>query len=48
MGTRLLAEKPSSLAARLSAYWMTAPHLEDTNPPADEDGDNSNVVPITR
>ncbi len=38
MGTRLLAEKPSSLAARLRAYWMTAPQLEDANRPADEDG----------
>lgn len=48
MGTRLLAEKPSSLAARLRAYWMTAPQLEGADPPTDDDGDVSNVVPLTR
>jgi hypothetical protein len=48
MGTRLLAEKPSSLAARLRAYWITAPQLEDANPPADEDGDNSSAAPVAR
>jgi CHAD domain-containing protein len=44
MGERLFAEKPSSLAARLKAYWETAPRLA-----AEEDDtrdESSNVIAL--
>lgn len=44
LGARLLAEKPSSLAARFTAYWTTAPQLAKQ----DEDGKNSNVIALKR
>lgn len=47
MGTRLLAEKPSSLAARLRAYWTTAPKLEDANDSADDE-DGAPVIAAPR
>ena len=45
MGARLLAEKPSSLAARLKAYWATAPRLKDNG---EEEAENSNVIALPR
>jgi len=47
MGSRLLAEKPSSLAARLQAYWHTAPRLKERND-AEEKNEPTNVIPLTR
>lgn len=47
MGARLFAEKPSSLAARLTAYWETAPYLEEPEPNEDKD-DASNVITLKR
>ncbi|NKB16601.1 MAG: hypothetical protein HC774_06675, partial [Sphingomonadales bacterium] len=45
LGTRLLAEKPSSFAARLTAYWETAPQLEKD---ADDEAAGDNVIPLSR
>lgn len=47
MGSRLLAEKPSSLAARLRTYWHTAPRLQERND-AEEKNEPTNVIPLTR
>jgi CHAD domain-containing protein len=47
LAARLLAEKPSSLAARLTAYWMTAPRLEEADPDAKR-GKDSNVIALKR
>lgn len=46
MGVRLFAEKPSSLAARLTAYWETAPRLEERSPAGDNEA--SNVITLKR
>ncbi len=43
MGLRLFSEKPSSLAARLIAYWDTASRLEAPEPTEQKDG-AGNVV----
>jgi hypothetical protein len=45
LGKRLLAEKPSSFAARLTAYWETAPRLEKD---AAEEPAGANVIPLSR
>lgn len=47
MGARLLAEKPSSLAARLKIYWATAPSTETDDQSGDE-GDSGNVIVLAR
>jgi CHAD domain-containing protein len=47
LAARLLAEKPSSLAARLTAYWMTAPQLERAASDIEADKD-SNVIALKR
>ncbi|MGB0085034.1 MAG: CHAD domain-containing protein [Rhodomicrobiaceae bacterium] len=45
MGERLLAEKPSSLAARLRAYWRTAPRLGEGS---EDEPEPSNVIALNR
>lgn len=45
LGTRLLAEKPGSLARRISAYWATADTLNDEEPSIDRSG---NVIALIR
>jgi CHAD domain-containing protein len=45
LAARLLAEKPSSLAARLTAYWVTAPRLEEGALDA-EAAKDSNVIAL--
>jgi CHAD domain-containing protein len=47
LAARLLAEKPSSLAARLTAYWTTAPRLEGAGPDA-EAAKSNNVIALKR
>ena len=47
LATRLLAEKPSSLAARLTAYWTTAPQLADANRDA-KAAKSTNVIALKR
>ncbi len=51
VGARLLAEKPSSLAGRLTAYWETARRLGG-KPETDEEegggGGPSNVIPLNQ
>ncbi len=45
LGARLLAEKPGSLARRISAYWATAENFDDEEASADRSG---NVIALTR
>jgi hypothetical protein len=45
LGARLLAEKPSSLSRRISAYWATAEHFKDEEPSTDRSG---NVIALNR
>ncbi|WP_170937143.1 MULTISPECIES: CHAD domain-containing protein [Rhodomicrobium] len=45
MGARLLAEKPSSLSARLSAYWATASRI-DKQDLAGDDETSDNVIAL--
>ena len=45
MGKRLLAEKPSSLAARLCAYWITAQHVKGEDQAEDEEADSAAPTP---
>jgi CHAD domain-containing protein len=47
LAARLQAEKPSSLAARLTAYWMTAPRLEEADRDA-KAAKSSNVIALKR
>ena len=47
LGARLLAEKPSSLAARLTAYWITAPRLEGADQDA-KGAKKTNVIALKR
>ncbi len=47
MGARLFAEKPSSLAARLTTYWITAPSVDEAETEEEEDGAPSNVIPLS-
>ena len=47
MGSRLLAEKPSSLATRLNAYWKTAPQF-DKPELVEEEAETSNVISLKR
>jgi CHAD domain-containing protein len=44
LGTRLLAEKPASLARRISAYWATAETVDDETASAD----GGNVIALNR
>jgi CHAD domain-containing protein len=45
LGARLLAEKPGSLARRISAYWSTAENFDDEDIAADQSG---NVIALSR
>ena len=45
LGTRLLAEKPGSLARRISAYWATAENFDDEEASAERSG---NVIVLSR
>ena len=45
LGTRLLAEKPGSLARRISAYWATAENFDDEEASAERSG---NVIALSR
>ena len=45
LGTRLLAEKPGSLARRVSAYWATAETFDDEDTATDRRG---NVITLNR
>jgi CHAD domain-containing protein len=47
LAARLLAEKPSSLAARLTAYWTTAPQLDDAEQDA-KAAKSNNVIALKR
>ncbi len=45
LGARLLAEKPGSLAGRISVYWSTAENFDDEDDAADRSG---NVIALSR
>ena len=45
LGTRLLSEKPGSLARRVSAYWATAETVDEETPSVDLSG---NVIALIR
>jgi CHAD domain-containing protein len=48
MGARLFAEKPSSLALRLTVYWMTVPPASGKETETvEEDDEPSNIIPLT-
>jgi CHAD domain-containing protein len=46
LGTRLFAEKPSSLSARLTAYWATAPQMRQIDKDAKAAAKASNVIAL--
>jgi len=49
MGARLFAEKPASLAARLTVYWTTAPPASGKETETvEEDDEPSNIIPLTQ